>query len=213
MKQLLLTGFEPFGDWTRNPSAEIASALDGWTPCDGWRVVGRRLPVDLTHLDGTLGALRREIRPTVIVHVGLAGHASEVAVERIGINVADFTLPDNAGRMATDQPLVVDGPAAYLSTLPARAIVDALRQAGIPARISNSAGTYLCNAALYLSLHAAAQPGSTVRGVGFIHLPPLREQAASRQGGLSSMCFELMLDALRHIVRLSSRGLDADDAD
>lgn len=209
VQTFLVTGFEPFGDWESNPSADVASALDGWIPAEGWIVRGRHLPVDLARLDGVLRAVTREVRPAAIVHVGLNGQSSQIAVERVGINVADFTLPDNAGQTIQDQPLVTGAPAAYFSTLPVRSIVGELVGAGIPAHLSSSAGTYLCNAALYLSLHAAAQQGSAVRRAGFIHIPPQPGQVAARRGAWPSMCFDLVLDAVRRAVRISSQGWES----
>jgi pyroglutamyl-peptidase len=203
----LVTGFEPFGAWGRNPSAELAASLDGWSPAPGWTVAGRCLPVDLRALPGALYRLREETAAAAIVHVGLAGSAGQVAVERIGINVADFEAADNSGLLACDEPLLPGGAAAYFSTLPVRAIVRDLREAGIPAGISNSAGTYLCNAALYLSLHAASEPGSVARRVGFIHVPPLPEQVAERGAG-ASMSFDLLHQALRRVACLVSLAVE-----
>ncbi|KJH68835.1 pyroglutamyl-peptidase I [Chromobacterium violaceum] len=201
MKTVLLTGFEPFGGETVNPSWEAARQLDGETIA-GARVHARLLPcvfgAALDELYRQLDALR----PDVAIAVGQAGGRPDIAVERVAINVDDARFPDNAGRQPIDEPVVANGPAAYFSTLPIKAIVAGLRERGLPATVSQSAGTFVCNHVMYGLLHRGGPRA------GFIHLPFLPEQAIRHPGA-----FSLQLDdcvaALRLAVELSlTRGKD-----
>ena len=182
-KIVLLTGFEPFGGESLNPSWEAARRLDG-VELAGARVHARQLPCEF---GAALAALRRELdalRPTlaVAVAVGQAGGRAELSLERVAINIDDARIPDNAGRQPIDRPIVAGGPAAYFSTLPIKAQTAALRRAGIPAAVSQSAGTFVCNHVFYGLMHALA--GGPARG-GFIHIPYLPEQAAAHPGAPS----------------------------
>ncbi|KMN34909.1 MULTISPECIES: pyroglutamyl-peptidase I [unclassified Chromobacterium] len=180
-KIVLLTGFEPFGGESLNPSWEAARRLDG-VELAGARVHARQLPCEF---GAALAALRRELdalRPTLAVAVGQAGGRAELSLERVAINIDDARIPDNAGRQPIDRPIVAGGPAAYFSTLPIKAQTAALRRAGIPAAVSQSAGTFVCNHVFYGLMHALA--GGPARG-GFIHIPYLPEQAAAHPGAPS----------------------------
>ncbi|MCD0494011.1 pyroglutamyl-peptidase I [Chromobacterium violaceum] len=201
MKTVLLTGFEPFGGETVNPSWEAARKLDGETIA-GARVHARLLPCEF---GAALDELYRQLdalRPDVAIAVGQAGGRPDIAVERVAINVDDARFPDNAGRQPIDEPVVANGPAAYFSTLPIKAIVAGLRERGLPATVSQSAGTFVCNHVMYGLLHRGCPRA------GFIHLPFLPEQAIRHPGA-----FSLQLDdcvaALRLAVELSlTRGKD-----
>ncbi len=173
---VLVTGFAPYGGRGRNPAADIAKALDG-TAVAGMPVVGRLLPVSLAEIAATAEGLLDELRPRLVISLGLWPGEPVIRIERVGLNVADFEIPDNDARMALDEPIMANGPAAKFSTLPARKIEDALLAAGIPARISHSAGTFLCNACLYAFLSAAERRPET-RACGFVHVPYLPEQVA-----------------------------------
>jgi pyroglutamyl-peptidase len=141
----------------------------------------------------------RSFRPDAVLALGQANGRARVSVERIGINVDDYRIPDNVGTQPHGEPVVPDGPAAYLATLPVRAMVDAMLDAGVPAAISNSAGTFLCNHLLYGLLHAAAVEGLTAR-IGFIHLPYLPGTAARKSVEAPSMAVETALTGLRAAI-------------
>ena len=176
-RHLLLTGFEPFAGDSVNPSQEVAKLLDGTT------VVGhtvRSLILPVQH-----EAARERVSPALeapglaaVLHVGLAGGRARVSIERFGVNVMDYTIADTAGAILRDTPCIAGGPAAYLSTLPHRDILQALTAEGIPAHISNTAGTYLCNYTLYTTLDAL-QRRSPVIPAGFLHLPFLPSMVAT----------------------------------
>lgn len=202
---VLLTGFEPFDGEALNPSWEAARALDGWR-CDGPQaatVHARRIScvfgAALAELDAAIDALQ----PALVLCTGLAAGRGEITPERVAINVDDGRICDNAGSQPIDQPVVPGAPAAYFSSLPIKAIVRDLRAAGIPAAVSNTAGTFVCNHLFFGLMHRiatrTAAGGAAMRG-GFIHLPCLPEQAA-RGAGLPSMALETMVAGLRIAVR------------
>lgn len=184
---ILLTGFEPFGAHRINPSAQIASALDG-ALLAGARIRSVTLPVASDHLESALRRALVATRPDLVLALGLAAGRGALNVERVAVNVRDFAIADNAGGQPIGEPVVPGGPAAYLATVPVRQMVTAMRAAGVPACVSDTAGTYLCNQALYMLCHLAATwqespfPGPLC---GFIHVPCLPEQvAAMSENGL-----------------------------
>jgi len=197
---ILLTGFEPFGGETINPSWEAVRRLDGWT-APGLRVVAGLMPCEFGAARSTLEALIARHQPQCLIAVGQAGKRAEISVERVAINVDDARIPDNAGRQPIDEPVVPGGPAAYFATLPIKAIVHGLRAAGIPAAVSQTAGTFVCNHVFYAAMHAAARRGDAMRA-GFIHFPYLPEQAA-RHDGAASLPLDLVVKALQLAAQLS----------
>jgi pyroglutamyl-peptidase len=150
----LITGFAPYGHRGCNPAAEVALAMDGKIVA-GAQVIGRTLPVAYSSLRSEIEALLAEIQPAVAIGLGLWPGEPVIRIERIGVNVTDFEIPDNEGKLLVDEVIQADGLAARLSTLPIRKIEQALLDAGIPARISSTAGTFLCNACVYTLLGAA----------------------------------------------------------
>jgi pyroglutamyl-peptidase len=172
----LVTGFAPYAGRGRNPAADIANALDGQSIA-GVPVVGRLLPVGLDQIAEQAESLLNDLRPRVVISIGLWPGETMVRIERVGLNLADFEIPDNHGRLARDEPLSDNGTAAKFTTLPIRKIEEALLAAGIPSRISNSAGSFLCNACLYSFLSSAEKSERT--RCGFVHLPYLPEQVAT----------------------------------
>jgi pyroglutamyl-peptidase len=174
---ILVTGFEPFGHHADNPSREIAKALDG-RRVGGQDVQGSVLPVHHAEATAAMERLLAELDPMAVVHLGLAEGRARIGLERVAINMLDYPIPDAGGYRAVEELCVVGGPAAYLSTLPLRSILAALTREGIPAFISNNAGTYLCNQTLYTTLHLARSRGRRAR-VGFVHLPLLPSMVAA----------------------------------
>ncbi|WP_278439260.1 pyroglutamyl-peptidase I [Pseudomonas oryzihabitans] len=189
---LLLTGFAPFGGETLNPSWEAVRRLDGERLGD-LTVVAAQLPTEFGAALRALDELLERHRPTLVVAVGQAGGRAELSLERIAINIDDARIPDNAGRQPIDEPVVAGGPAAYFSTLPIKAMTRVLRDAGIPAAVSQTAGTFVCNHVFYGLQHRLQ--GSGVRS-GFIHIPYLPAQAAA-QPGAPSMALETLIAGLR----------------
>ena len=149
-RPVLVTGFMPYAGRGVNPAAEIAKALDGRVVA-GAPVVARLLPVSFAEIADVAVALIGELDPRVVVNIGLWPGEPLIRIERVALNVADFEIPDNRGQLASDDPVHGNG-AVAIATLPVRTIEQALLEAGIPARMSNTAGTYLCNACLYTLL-------------------------------------------------------------
>lgn len=174
MKTVLVTGFEPFGGDTINPSGEIALALDGRVIA-GRTVVGATLPCVFGAARYGIVSLLRAHQPGLVICLGLAGGRAEITPERVALNVDDARLPDNAGAQPIDMPVIRGGPVAYWSRLPVKAIVAALRDRKIPAAVSQTAGTFVCNHVFYALMHTLRWQRQ-VRG-GFIHVPFLPEQA------------------------------------
>lgn len=196
---VLLTGFAPFGGDAGNPSWEAVRALDG-ARIRGHRIATRCLPVEFGRSLKELRAAIRELKPALVLCVGVAGGRAEVSIERVAINVDDARIPDNAGASPVDLPVVEGGPAAYFATLPIKSILLALRAAGIPAAVSQTAGTYVCNHLFYGLMHALRRTPK-VRG-GFIHVPYAPADAA-RHPGAPSLPVGLASEALRIAVRTS----------
>ncbi len=169
-RTVLVTGFEPFDGHEVNPSAQAAHALDQRTIA-GRRVIARTLPVRLGDALRVLKRALDELRPALVVCVGEARGRAEIAVERVAINIMDARIPDNAGAQPIDRSIAPRGPAAYWSTLPIKAVVAALGKRGIPAVVSQTAGTFVCNYVFYGLMHELCRRRGA-RG-GFIHVPSL----------------------------------------
>ncbi|MBV4480592.1 pyroglutamyl-peptidase I [Pseudomonas khavaziana] len=168
MQTVLLTGFEPFDNDLVNPSWEAARQLDGVQVVEGVRIVARCLPCAFATAGAYLAQLISELNPSMVIATGLAPGRSEMSIERVAININDARIPDNLGQQPIDTAVVVDGPAAYFSTLPIKAMVKALREAGVAAAVSQTAGTFVCNQVFYLLQHRLV--GGGIRS-GFIHIP------------------------------------------
>jgi len=193
MRNVLVTGFVPFGGEPINPALEAIKLLEGRV-IGGCRIVTRELPVTRFESIEAIAKHIRDTEPTLVLAVGQAGGRLEITPERVAINVDDFRIPDNGGFQPVDEPIVGGAPAAYWSTLPIKAMVVAMRAAGIPASVSNSAGTFVCNHLFYGLMHQLAQSGGKIRG-GFVHIPYLPEQAA-RIGAQPSMAVETIVKGL-----------------
>ncbi|WP_396433470.1 pyroglutamyl-peptidase I [Limnohabitans sp.] len=175
--RILLTGFEPFGGQSLNPSWEVARALHGvWVA--GAQVTALQLPCVFAQALATLQQALADV-PDIVLALGQAEGRCDFSVERVAINVLDARIPDNAGQQPIDIPVSAGGPAAYFSTLPIKSLVLGLKAAGFPASVSPSAGSFVCNQVFYALQHTLAG-----RGVhsGFVHLPLLPEQAAQWPG-------------------------------
>ena len=188
-RHILLTGFDPFDGDTVNPSGEVAKQLDGRVTGD-CVVRSVILPVQHEAARAVVAPLLEAPGLVAVVHLGLAGGRARISLERVAVNVMDYSRPDAHGQVLRDVACVEGGPGAYFSTLPLRAILAALTAEGIPAAISNTAGTYLCNDISYTTLHALARRGPTIR-VGFTHLPFLPSMVAAH--GLEEPSMDLSM--------------------
>ncbi|USR58924.1 pyroglutamyl-peptidase I [Lelliottia amnigena] len=201
MRHILVTGFEPFGGETINPSWVVVKQLEGMI-IDDCRVVTRQLPCVFGESLTVLNAAIDELNPAVVIAVGQAGGRVDITVERVGINVDDARIPDNRGQQPIDVAIVPDGPAAWFSSLPIKAMVAAMREKGIPASVSQTAGTFVCNHVMYGVLHKIGE-NAEMKG-GFIHIPYLPEQAAAHAGA-PSMAAQTVKDALEIAITVALR--------
>jgi pyroglutamyl-peptidase len=197
---ILVTGFEPYGSHTANPSQELAKILDG-RRIGGCAVASAVLPVHHREASRHVSALLGELAPATVLHLGLAEGRSRLALERVALNVMDYRIPDNAGYRAEGEPCVPEGPAAYFASLPLPEILAALTAEGVPAYVSNTAGTFLCNQTLYATLHEIAMRELTARA-GFIHLPLLPAMVAASGLDQPSMDLPLMLRGVETALRI-----------
>lgn len=184
MASILLTGFAPYGGRGINPAHETMRALDGRV-IEGFTVIGRGLSVSLREVRSHLPQLIEETKPSVVICLGLWPGEAAIRLERIGINVVDYEIPDNDGALITDDAVISNGQEALLATLPLRAIETALLEQGTPARISSTAGTFLCNACLFTVLDVLAARAPQVPA-GFIHLPYVPIQVAELMKAMRS---------------------------
>lgn len=190
--KILVSAFEPFGGDTLNPAQEVLHSLQ--SAYEDFTIVKLLLP---TEFHASLESMKSAInmhKPDKILAIGQAGGRSGITIERIGINIDDATIEDNAGYAPIDQAIHPLGPAAYFSTLPIKSMVQGLQNAGIQARISNTAGTYVCNHILYGTLDFLHETQQEVQA-GFVHIPYLPEQI-EHSSHLPTMPLEEMLRSI-----------------
>ncbi|QFZ16357.1 pyroglutamyl-peptidase I [Saccharothrix syringae] len=193
--EVLLTGFEPFDGQRTNPSWDAALAVRP----DGYALTTLRLPCVFDKSLEMLRAALDERRYDVVVAVGQAGGRAGVTPERVAVNLDDARIPDNAGNQPVDVPVVPGGPAAYFTGLPVKACTAALTGAGIPAAVSHTAGTFVCNHVFYGLMHLVATSHPGLRA-GFVHVPFAPEQVAD---DTPSLPVETTARALELVIRTS----------
>ena len=192
MTKVLLTGFEPFGTATSNPSGEIVKQISGDN------IVTAILPVAYTQSADRLLALIAEHNPDVVICLGQAEGRTAITPEKVAINLDDARLADNEGVIRNDVKILDDGPVAYFSTLPLKEMVDAIKAQGIPATVSLSAGAFLCNHVFYVAQNKFA--GTKIRS-GFVHVP-LMDSQAPEFPGLPTMPLDQMVTAVRIMLEV-----------
>jgi pyroglutamyl-peptidase len=192
MTKVLLTGFEPFGTATSNPSGEIVKQISGDN------IITAILPVAYAQSGERLLVLITEHNPDVVICLGQAEGRTQITPEKVAINLDDARLADNEGVLRKDVKIIEDGPDAYFSTLPVNVIVEAIKARGVPAAVSLSAGAFLCNHVFYVAQNKFA--GTKVRS-GFVHVPLMDSQAAEFPG-LPTMPLDQMVTAVKVILEL-----------
>jgi pyroglutamyl-peptidase len=195
--KIVVTGFEPWQHGNENPTLNILEQLEQSNAVPG-ELSTIRLPVDTTKLPVIVDEALDRLAPDLWISLGFAPGHSVIAVERIAANVLDFPIPDNVGHQPGGDPVFAGGPAAYLSTLPVKAMTFALRAAGIPAKLSNSPSTYLCNQMMYTVLHLIDRKQMPTKA-GFIHVPATPGFVAKQEYPfveMPSMSVELMTKAV-----------------
>jgi pyroglutamyl-peptidase len=193
MKRILITGFDPFGGEPVNPALEAVKLLNR-KEITGYEVFTREIPTVFGKAIDCLIESINEMNPDIVICVGQAGGRSTITPERVAINVDDAKITDNENHQPIDAEIVSGGPAAYFSKLPIKAMVKKMNENGIPAAVSNTAGTFVCNHIFYGLMHYLEASGKDIRG-GFIHIPFLPEQII-RNPGHPSMSLELIVKGL-----------------
>ena len=174
--KIIVTGFDPFGGETINPSIECVKALP---EIEGVELIRLELPTVFKESAKRLNEVINDVKPDAVLSVGQAGGRPGITMERIAINVDDARIPDNISQQPIDEAIQLDGEAAYFSTLPIKRIVKAIREAGISAEVSNSAGTFVCNHIMYQALFAATKADKPFKA-GFMHIPFIPEQTTDK---------------------------------
>lgn len=197
MHKILITGFEPFGGEVINPSWEVAKQLEG--EYGSYQITSLQLPCVF---DLSLAALYQkidELQPDVVICIGQAGGRADISIERVAINLNDASIPDNQGNQPIDTAVVANAPDAYFTTLPVKAMVQAVKNTGIPATLSLTAGSYVCNHVMFGLLHHLNQNRPNCRG-GFIHIPYLPEQGVNHRN-VPTMSLETLEKGLRIAIQ------------
>lgn len=204
-RTVLVSGFQPFGGLATNPALEAVMALPN--EIGGARIVKVETPVTYAHAGQVVMRAFEEERPDAVVLVGQARGTTALSVERVAINIDDCVSPDNAGEVRSGVPVRAGGPAAYFATLPIGDMVRACTAAEIPAAISNSAGTYVCNHLMYEVLDGIAVAGSAAQA-GFVHVPLMHAQV-TREGlaGEPSMALSTIVRGLEVAIEAIVQGL------
>lgn len=189
MKKLLITGFDPFGGESVNPSWEAVKLLP--EKIGAFEVTKLQIPTKFSLAAQEILYVAKELKPDVILSVGQAGGRDSITPEVVAINLREASIADNAGKLAQNEPVLEGAPAAYFSTVPLRQMVAAVKNADIPCKLSYSAGAFVCNDTLYALLHHF---DGTATQVGFIHVPFLPEQAKE---GVPSLPLEKIAEGLK----------------
>lgn len=190
--KILVTGFDPFGGEPVNPAIETVKRLPDVIA--GAEIVKLEIPTVCHKSLRVIDEAVSRYDPDVVLSVGQAGGRPDITVERVGINVDDCRIPDNEGNQIIDEPIYPEGPAAYFVTLPIKAMVQNMQSRNIPASVSNTAGTFVCNHVTYGVCHllATKYPG---KRSGFIHIPYLPQQALDKKN-MPSMSQDMMVEAI-----------------
>lgn len=178
--KMLITGFTPFGGEKVNPAWLAVQALP--EKIGDWTLEKLEVPTEFQASGEILTAAIRAEKPAAVLCIGQAGGRAAVTPERVAINWMDASIADNAGFQPEELPVVPGGPAAYFATVPVKAMAEAIRCEGLPAAVSNTAGTYVCNSLMYRLLHLGATEFPGLMG-GFIHVPYIREQTEGKAAG------------------------------
>jgi pyroglutamyl-peptidase len=193
---VLVTGFEPFGGEKVNPSWDICRELGA--EIAGMRVETVRVPCEFRRSVEVVAAAIERHHPVLVICLGQAGGRTRLGVERVAINVDDARVPDNKGKQPVDEMIAPNGPPAYFPSVPIKAMATAMRAAGAPTEVSNSAGTYVCNHVMYGVLHYIAESGHRARA-GFIHVPYSEEQVLDKRDA-PSMSVATMVKGVRAAI-------------
>ncbi len=200
-----MTGFEPFGNDTVNPSWEAVSMLPERT--EYAEIVKRKMPVEYDRVAFLLEEAIKDEQPDAVICVGQAGGRAMMTPEMVAVNIKDSLSADNAGVLYSGEVIAADGPAAYFSTLPVKVLTAAIKEVGVPAAVSYTAGTYVCNNIMYHLLHMITKRYPEVKGC-FIHIPFACEQVLTRPAGTPSLPLAWMAKGLEAAVNAAAKSLE-----
>ena len=192
-RKVLLTGFEPFGGESINPSWEAVKQLHG-EDINDVSLVAEQLPTVFGESIAAIEQLIQQHEPDIVICVGQAGGRLHVTPERVAINLDDARIPDNKGNQPIDQSISENGPVAYWSTLPIKRMVDNMKERNIPASVSHTAGTFVCNHVFYGLMDYITRTSSSIRG-GFIHIPFIPEQTIQKES--PSLSLETIVEGIK----------------
>lgn len=195
--RILVTGFDPFGNETINPAYEAVKLLPGRIA--GAEVVKLEIPTVFGKCEAAVEAAIEEHHPDVVLCVGQAGGRFDISVERVAINLADARIPDNEGNQPIDVPIRSEGQSAYFATVPVKAMVERIRGRGIPASVSYTAGSFVCNYIMYCVAYSIEKSHPGLRS-GFIHVPFMPSQAIGKPVNTPTMAIETVVSALEAAV-------------
>ena len=205
-KRVVLTGYEPWSHASENPTIDLLEKARARNFPD-IELITLRVPVESARIEPLVEDALDTHRPDIWISLGLYPGSPVVSVERTAANVKDFPVPDNVDAQPVDEPVYPDGPFAYRSTLPIKAMVAAMNERGVPTKVSNTASTYLCNQIMYTALHLVQEKGLETRA-GFIHVPCTPgyvAQAAYPEHEWPSMSLDLMDEAIDAAITTAAR--------
>ena len=194
--KVLLTGFDPFGGEPINPAEEAVKKVS--STIAGAEVIKLTIPTVRTKSLEAIEASIQEHQPDIVISVGQAGGRFDITPERVAINIDDFRITDNEGNQPTDEPVFADGEAAYFTSLPVKAMVDHMQKNGIPASLSNTAGTFVCNHVMYGVLYMIDKKYPNIKG-GFVHIPYMTSQILDKRN-MPSMSLEEIIKGLELLI-------------
>lgn len=195
--KVLITGFDPFGGESVNPAYEAVKLIPD--NIKGAEIVKLEIPTVFGEAGKAVEKGIKELHPDVVICVGQAGRRADMEVERVAINLAEAPIPDNAGKQPMDVPCQEDGPAAYFATIPVKAMVKNIQDNGIPASVSYTAGSYVCNNVMYDLLYMLDKRYPNICG-GFIHVPFATSQGVGKPAGTPTMAIPVIAKALEHAI-------------
>jgi len=205
--KILVSGFGPFGEEDTNPSEIVAARVAEKLREAGHEARHVVLPVAYRRAKAILEQVVGELRPDIAIALGLYGGITHVRVERVALNMMDFSIPDVDGEKPQDLPIDPEGPTAYLASIPTRRVVERLREEGIPARLSYSAGTYLCNYVMYTLLRLSDRTGYP-RRAGFIHIPYTIDIASRKKGLPASLPLDVLVKGVLIAVEETMKDIE-----
>ncbi|MDO4265583.1 MAG: pyroglutamyl-peptidase I [Eubacteriales bacterium] len=205
MTRILVTGFDPFGGESVNPAFEAVKLLPDTIA--GAEIIKLEIPTVFSKSGPAVEAAIKEHQPDMVLNVGQAGGRSCVSIEKVAINLADARIPDNAGEQPVDEALQADGETAYFTTLPIKAMMQNVREHGLPCVISYTAGTYVCNCIMYNVLYMCAKRYPNIRA-GFIHVPYASEQVVTKPNGTPFMPLDAIAKSLEYAIEAMVRNTE-----